>query len=298
MPSPFTRVVILGHTGYIGSHLARRFAERSPDLAVVGRSLPRIDLTTDEGADALRGMLGPGTLLLVCAAIKKQLGDTRDTLRKNLAIVMNLCRVLEEHPIERCVYFSSAAVYGEDIGNTNITEATPVCPTSFYGIGKFTSERLLAKVFATRPDSLLLLRPALVYGPNEARVFYGPSGFLAAAQDRKPITLWGDGTERREFVFIDDVSAVVHALAVGDASGVVNVVTGRSRTFVDALGIVSTLVGATPDVTSRPRSKAQVDHGFDNSRLRRLLPEFAFTSLEEGLRRTFDTARASSGASR
>lgn len=298
MASPFARVVILGHTGYIGSHLVERFAAESPEVEVVGRSLPRIDLTTDEGADALAGMLDPGTLLIVCAAIKKQLGDTRETLQKNLAMVMNLCRTLDAHPVARCVFFSSAAVYGEDIHNTAITEATPVCPTSFYGIGKFTAERLLAKAFAARPETLLLLRPALVYGPNEAGYFYGPSGFLSSVRDGQPITLWGDGTERREFVFIDDLAAAVHALSLGDASGVVNVVTGQSRTFVDALGIAAALTGATPSVTSRPRSKAQVDHGFDNRRLRQLLPGFSFTSLEDGLRRIFDTARVPSGAGR
>ena len=290
MTTPFSRVVILGHTGYIGSHLVRRFAERSPGIEVAGHSLPRIDLTTVEGADMLRGRLGAGTLLIVCAAIKKQLGDTRETLQKNLAIVMNLCRVLEDTPVDRCVFFSSAAVYGEDIQNTNITEATPVCPTSYYGIGKFTAERLLAKSFAARPGALLMLRPALVYGPNESGVFYGPSGFLATARERKPITLWGDGTERREFVFIDDLSAAVHDLSLGSASGVLNVVTGRSRTFVDALGIVRELTGDQFEVTSRPRSKAQVDHGFDNRRLLECLPGFAFTSLEDGMRRTFEAA--------
>lgn len=294
--SRFSRVVILGHSGYIGSHLVRRFNERSPRIDVVGCSFPQIDLTVDAGADAFAGLVGPETLLIVCAAIKKQLGDTRETLQQNLAMVMNLCRVLESAPVERCVFFSSAAVYGEDIENTSITEATPACPTSYYGIGKFTAERLMAKTFAMRPEALLLLRPALVYGPNEPGVFYGPSGFLASAKDGKAITLWGDGTERREFVFIDDLSLLVHALAIGDAAGVVNVVTGQSRTFVDALDIASQIIGARLDVTSRPRSKTKVDHGFDNSLLRRLAPpEFVFTSLEDGLRRTFTASRTPSG---
>lgn len=284
----FSRVLILGHTGYIGGHLVRQFLEHPPAVEVSGRSLPHIDLTTDTGADALGTMLSPGTLLIVCAAIKKQLGDTRETLQKNLAMVMNLCRVLDHTPVERCVFLSSAAVYGEDIGNTAITEATPVCPTSYYGIGKFTAERLLAKTFGARPDALLNLRPALVYGPNESGIFYGPSGFLSATMEQKPITLWGDGTERREFVFIDDLVRIVHALSLSDASGVVNVVSGQSRTFVDALDIVARLVGVKPEVMSRPRSRARADHGFDNTRLRQVIPlGFAFTSLEDGLRRTF-----------
>jgi UDP-glucose 4-epimerase len=296
MASRFTRVLILGHTGYIGSHLAAQFAAGSPAIEVLGRSLPRIDLTTEAGADAVEGMMGPGTLLVVCAAIKKQLGDTRETLNQNLAIVMNLCRILERTPADRCVFFSSAAVYGEDVENTAITEATPVCPTSYYGIGKFTAERLLVKTFASRPDALLILRPALVYGPRESGSFYGPSGFLNAVREGKPITLWGDGTEKREFVFIRDLAMLVHALAIGEASGIVNVVTGQSRTFVDALAIAATLVGRTPEVGSRPRSKAKVDHGFDNALLRRHAPAgFTFTTLEDGMRQVLAEAPSHSG---
>lgn len=295
-PSQPKRILILGHTGYIGSHLATRFAERSPEIAVSGRSLPRIDLTTGEGAGEFAKLIDPETLLIVCAAIKKQLGDTRETLEKNLAIVMNLCKVLEVTPVARCVFFSSAAVYGEDVENAGITEATPVSPTSYYGIGKFTAERLLLKAFAARPETLLTLRPALVYGPNESGTFYGPSGFLKSVRDGKAITLWGDGTERREFVFIDDLVNAVHALALSNASGVVNVVTGNSRTFTDALTIVNRLLGTTAEVTSRARSKAKVDHGFDNSRLRDLLPsDFAFTSLEDGLRQTLAASGTTSG---
>jgi UDP-glucose 4-epimerase len=290
------RLLILGHSGYIGSALVRRFTAGPLSLDIDGRSLPRPDLTVDEDAAALAPLLTPDTIVIVCAAIKKQLGDTRETLAQNLAIATNLCRVLEAHPVGRCVFFSSAAVYGEDIENTAISEATPVCPTSYYGIGKYTAERLFAKAFAARPETLLMLRPALVYGPRERGTFYGPSGFLRAAIAGQPITLWGDGTERREFVFIDDLVEIVHRLTLSDRHGVLNIVSGVSRTFAEAFDVVSSLVGARPTMTSRARSKAKVDHGFDNRLLRDALPDVTFTTLEEGLRRTLAAEQLSAEA--
>jgi len=89
---------------------------------------------------------------------------------------------------------------------------------------------------------------------------------------------------------------VVQRIAEKLPPGVLNVVTGQSRTFVDALEIASTLTGHRPEVSSRPRSKAKVDHGFDNTLLRQHAPAgFTFTMLEDGLRQTLQAAPSAAG---
>jgi UDP-glucose 4-epimerase len=281
------RIILLGHTGYIGSRLAVAFAAAAPDVPVVVRSAaPHFDLTRPESADALAELLHPDGVLVICAAIKKQLGDTPEIFSQNLAIVMNICRAVAARPVRRIVFFSSAAVYGEDVQHGLISESTPVQPTSFYGIGKFAAERLLVRTAQQQPDtSLLILRPALVYGPHEPSYYYGPSGFLGRALEQSPITLWGDGEELREFLFVDDVVALVTRLMFGDASGVLNVVSGTSYTYAQALAAVAALTGRAPALTSRPRTKDKVDHRFDSARLMQVCPGFSFTPMEEGLRR-------------
>jgi len=282
----FSRVLVLGHTGYIGSRLAAAFREMPPPLSVIGGSAPSLDLTASSSVAALEQLLAPDCALVVCAAIKKQLGDTLESLTQNLAMIMNVCRALEAKPVGRVVYFSSAAVYGEDVAHDTITEATPVQPTSLYGIGKFTAERLLLRTVGRQPgSSLLILRPALVYGPHEPGYYYGPSGFLSKARARSPITLWGDGSECREFLYVDDVVEIVRRLTLGGATGVLNVVSGVSRTYLDALDAVAALLGERPVVTSKPRTKEKVDHFFDNAALRRACPEALFTPLSEAMRR-------------
>jgi UDP-glucose 4-epimerase len=283
---PFSRIVLLGHSGYIGSRLADAFRTAAPDVPLVGRSAPSLDLTRPESVAALEDMLDSECALIVCAAIKKQLGDTLEILEQNLAIVSNVCRALAAGPVRRVVFFSSAAVYGEDVRHDVISESTPVQPTSLYGIGKFTAERLLFRVVAQHPGmSLLILRPALVYGPKEPAYYYGPSGFLGKALSQSPITLWGDGGELREFLFVDDVAALTLRLTFADTTGVLNVASGTSYTYAQALQEIATLTGREPAVSSRPRSKDKVDHRFDATRLREVCPGFAFTPLQDGLRR-------------
>jgi UDP-glucose 4-epimerase len=287
------RVVILGHSGYIGSRLAAAFRASGAD--VVGRSVADLDLSGSGSATALEALLDPDDVVIVLAAIKKQLGDTPDVLAQNLGITMNIGRAFAAKRVRRIVFFSSAAVYGEDVPHDVITENTPVEPTSFYGIGKFTAERILLKMTDRSP--LLILRPALVYGPSEPGYYYGPSGFLQKALSHDPITLWGDGTELREFLHVDDVVAVTTRLAESDATGVLNIVSGISYTYQDALKAVALIAGAPPLITSKARTKEKVDHRFDSELLRRACPGFRFTPLDEGLRRTAAAQQAAGARS-
>lgn len=252
---------------------------RASGLEVVGLSPGRFDLT--RSAEDLKPFLNPETAVVMCSAIKRQAGDNLENYEKNVAMAANVSRQLEESPAGRFVYFSSAAVYGEDVENTAITEDTPVEPTSYYGMAKYASERLLLKAAGARTP-LLLLRPATIYGPEEPGRPYGPTGFLRAALAGEKVTLWGDGDEKREFVFIDDACEAVAGLLDHPFCGPLNLVTGRSVSFREVLAAVARIAPA-PMTDSRPRSKRKVDHGFDNTLLRAALPSLKFTPLNDAM---------------
>jgi UDP-glucose 4-epimerase len=289
----FSRIVLLGHTGYIGSRLAAALTAAAPFVPLLGLSAPTLDLTRADSGAALADVLDPGCALVICSAIKKQLGDSLDVCERNLAITLNICRALAARPVQRAVFLSSAAVYGEDVSHGVITEATAVQPTSWYGIAKFASERLLIRAAGERAaSSLLVLRPAQVYGAGESDYYYGPSGFLRKALSRAPITLWGDGQELREFLFVDDVVTLLTRLTLGNTTGLLNIVSGKSYTYAQALDVVATLAGERPALTSRARTKAKVDHRFDAAALLQACPGFTFTGIEEGLRRVAAGAAA------
>lgn len=282
------KIVILGHSGFIGSHLERQISE-SGNWDVIGRSLPDIDLTNPDQASQLSPYFTPETVLVLAAAVKRQFGDTLEAFRQNMAIVENICRLLETCPIKRIIFMSSAAVYGEETENTSISEQTPVNPTSYYGINKYTAERLLKKACAANQQtSLVCLRPPLVYGPGDRGRTYGPSGFSAAALEGTPITLWGDGKELREFIYIKDLCRLIEYLANSEFEGELNVVSGTAYCFADVTTILKRKLPGL-EVNTRPRSKQKADNAFDACRIKSLLPaDFRFTSLEEGLARILE----------
>ncbi|CCQ53630.1 NAD-dependent epimerase/dehydratase family protein [Crocosphaera watsonii] len=287
--SSIKRVIIMGHSGFIGSNLSKFFNNHVRGVEVIGRSLPDFDLTQESDVFSLASLCDQQTAIVMCSAIKRQLGDTLDAFSQNVQMVSNLCRLLEKYPVKRLIYFSSAAVYGEDIHNTNITETTPVHPTSYYGGAKYTSEFLLRKQFSKLPESsLVCLRPATIYGPGDSGSAYSPSGFIRSALNQDTITLWGDGTELREFLFIEDVVKLVDQLTFNEYDGVLNLVSGKSYSFRDILNLISQCLDLELTINSRTRTKAKVDNCFDNSHLPDIFTSFQFTSLKEGIKQTIN----------
>ncbi len=280
-----SKIVILGHSGFIGSHL-EQLLSKSSNWDVIGRSLPDVDITNQDHVSQLIPFFLPDTTLVLAAAVKRQFGDTIEALRQNMLIIENICRLLETYPVRRVIFMSSAAVYGEETENTDISELTPVNPTSYYGINKYTGERLLRKACTeNQQTSLVCLRPPLVYGPNDQGRTYGPSGFATAALDGVPITLWGDGAELREFIYIEDLCRVIEFFADNEFEGELNVVSGISYCFAD---VVTILKGKLPnlEVKTRSRSKQKANNAFNAQKIKSLLPiNFRFTTLEDGVAR-------------
>ena len=276
--------VILGNTGFIGAAIERELRKALPGWTHTGVSRADCDLTAQEQAGRLVPLFTPTTVLIVCSGIKRQFGDTTEIFERNMQMVLNLSRVLERSPVRRIIYLSSAAVYGEERENTAIRESTPIDPGSLYGVAKFASERVLQRTASTIGSTLAVLRPPLVYGKGDSSKGYGPAGFEESILGSREISLWGDGSERREFLYLKDLARIVCALTPMRWSGVLNPVSGNSRTYRDCATIIRELLAGSGSIVERPRSKPKVDHVFDPSEIRSTLPEFHFTSLEDGLR--------------
>ncbi len=284
------KVVILGHTGFIGKHLFNYLRNKYFDLEIIGRAYPQTDLTSPDATKEVSELFDLETTVILLSAVKRQFGDSLKSFNQNLKITTNLCQVLEKRPVHNLIYFSSAAVYGEDIHNITISERTPVCPTSFYGMMKYISERLLWKTFnQSDKSSLIVVRPPTIYGPGDEGDTYGPVKFVNAIIDNSILTLWGDGKELREFVYIDDVIKVIHHIIFSDFEGVLNLACGKSISFLDVLKVVEKIARKSFQINSKPRTKAKVDNAFINDHLIKRIGKIKFTSIPEGVKAMLDS---------
>ena len=89
------RVVILGHSGYVGTHLKSWLASEHSDLETYGLSFPYIDLTDINRLGELPDLLNKETVVVILSGLKKQFGDSLDIFNQNIAMVTNVCRTLD-----------------------------------------------------------------------------------------------------------------------------------------------------------------------------------------------------------
>lgn len=277
-------VLILGHTGFIGGRICQELSS-CRERSVIGLSSREIDLSNEASIAGLASICGPTTTLIVCSGIKRQFGDTIDIFHRNLQMIGNLSRFLALNPIAHLIFISSAAVYGENNHNTIIRESTSIDPQTYYGLGKYSSERLL-EISLDRQNidtPFAILRLPLIYGEGDSSNGYGPADFVSRIASGKPIDLWGDGRELREFVFVDDVARLVKEVIRIRFNGILNVASGMSFSYRDIINTLSDIIYAPIPTEFRERTRPRVDHIFDPSRLFTFFPDFKFSLLKDGL---------------
>jgi len=280
------KIIILGDSGFIGSHLKIFLTKQALDLEIIGLSSQDVDLTDAQQVSQLSQIFDHNCAIIMCSMLKKELGDDLQVYIRNMQMIYNLAQLLENKKIAKFIYFSSAAVYGEDIENLSIDEETAINPRTYYGMAKFSSECILSKIFESEPQKLLILRPPAIYGPGDRTKSYGPAGFIDKILNQEVITLWGDGREKREFIYIDDVSELVTKLLLINYSGVINIASGCSSSFQQIIDYIANLTDQEPRLTNRPRSKEKVDHGFSSKLIQQIMPDFIFTTLKDGVAST------------
>jgi UDP-glucose 4-epimerase len=268
-------VIIIGGNGFIGEHLSRALRKDT----VFSMDYPKPDLLNLEMTRLfLTPLLTPKSIVIFLSCIKKESGDSEETYQKNIMMMASFCQVLKNHPVKKLIYFSSAAVYGEDKQNLNITENSRLRPSSHYGYAKMNSEKRLKSIMK---KGLVILRPPVIYGLGERTISYSPSGFLKKALAKEHILRWGDGKEKRGFIYIDDVVKIVKKLIHNDFEGVLNLANEESYTFDKAIDLISYHLPVK--VVTKPRTKPLVHHNFNNTKFKKTFPKFRFTTLKEGI---------------
>ncbi len=284
MMTSLSRVVVLGASGFVGRRLADELERQGHE--VIGHSSKSLELTRPEAFATLDGVVGPETILVFASALTPDKGQNIATLMTNLQMAANVSRYLEAHPVGRCVYVSSDAVYGFDFNP--VTETTPIAPGSYYALAKYAGERMLEYVAATKGLPLLSLRIAGVYGPGDPHSAYGPNAFARSLARDRAIRLFGNGEEERDHIYVEDVARMMVALMRAGATGLFNVATGEARSFAEVAQTIRGLVPYEFAVTSVPRKGPVTHRRYDTTRLQRAVPGFPFTPFKEGLRATLD----------
>ncbi|MBA2686668.1 MAG: NAD-dependent epimerase/dehydratase family protein [Gemmatimonadaceae bacterium] len=276
-PSKPSRVVVLGTNGFVGGAIAKRLQTDNVDVIPITRR--EVDLLEADAGDRLASLLSPEDVFVAASAIAPCVNSTM--LVQNTVIMRAITDALSKQPVAHVLNVSSDAVYADS--TEPLTELSFRSPESIHGAMHFARE-LLFRNTVTAP--LVSLRPTLIYGPSDPHNGYGPNRFIRLAKQGSPITLFGNGEERRDHVFIDDAAELAVRLIYMRSCGEINIATGMVHSFRDIAEKVVALSGGSVAINTVPRVGEMPHNGFrpfDPGGTSAAFPDFSYTSFDDGL---------------
>jgi nucleoside-diphosphate-sugar epimerase len=276
-PVKSTRAVIIGAGGFVGGAICKRLAANGVNASALTRK--QLDLLSDGAAEKLANMLQPQDSVVMVSAVAPV--KTASMLMQNMRMAEAVCAALTTNPVSHLVYISSDAVYADDANPVN--ESSYSAPSTLHGMMHAARELMLRSSTAV---PVAMLRPTLIYGANDPHNGYGPNRFRRQAEKREPITIFGDGEERRDHILVDDVAALVELILAHRSHGALNAVTGVSTSFSDIAHMVAAQFSNLVPVKSVPRPGPRphlLHRFFDITDCLKAFPNFRCTSLADGL---------------
>lgn len=269
------RLVVLGATGFVGSHVVERATQAGWE--VVALSSRDVDLADPAGSLALAAVLQDGDTVVHAAAVVPS--KSADDVSRNLLMTQALVDALADITVAQLVVVSSDAVYGSESG---VVDETSACaPDSLHGVMSLAREMVCAEVSA---PVLTLVRPAAIYGHGDTHNSYGPNRFARQALDSGEITVFGAGEATRDHVAIGDVADVIVRSVATRQAGIVNVASGQSVSFSDLAGLVREAAPAGTTVVVAGSESSPTFRTYDISGLARRFPDLVPTGPAEGVR--------------
>jgi UDP-glucose 4-epimerase len=295
-------VLIIGGNGFIGSHLIDHLIERGYKVRVFDIShekfrspLPNVDYRLsklDNIPDLYEAMLGIDIVFHLASASVPSTSnvDQISDVNNNLIPTLNILNLMNRLGIKKLVYFSSGgAVYG----NTEpglINEDVPLNPISSYGIVKASIEHYIHLYRRLYNLDFLIVRPSNPYGPRQGHfIAQGViSTFLRKVSQDEELSVFGDGTATKDYIYIKDFVTILTKLIEVNAEGVFNLGSGTGKSINDIIEEVNATTGHVSKVNYTPQKSYDVSHFIlDISKLKSTIGEFTFTELKDGIAETW-----------
>jgi len=307
-----TSVLVTGGAGFIGSHVADAYLAAGYSVTVLddlstGRreNVPPAArfLRADVGSTEARDLLADGgfTVLNHHAAqmdVRVSVTDPALDARINLLGLLNLLEGARRGGVRRVVFASSGGVVYDERGRLPHREEAGKLPVSPYGVSKMASEYYLVAYAGLYRLEVVSLRYANVYGPRQNP--HGEAGVVAIFGSRvragKPLTVFGNGEQTRDYVFVEDVARANLAATRAPVSApesidsaAFNVGTGVETSVNQLARLMLEVAARTVPITREPaRAGELLRSALDCAKAARAWDWRPAVSLTQGLKRTYD----------
>ena len=310
VPLQSRKVLVTGGAGFIGSELVRQLAARDYRVRIVdnlvnGRRENLQDIlgvSVELAVADIRDQRAIAPLLrdvdiifhLACLGVRHSIHSPSENHEVNATATLQLLQAARAEGVQRFVYVSSSEVYGT-ARTAPISEEHPTFPMTVYGAAKLAGECYTRAFWETNKYPTVVVRPFNAYGPRCHHE--GDSGevipkFMLRCLAGKPMVLFGDGTQTRDFTFVSDTSAGIIAAGFSDSAigQTINLGSGKEIQILQLARTVAEIAGrpdsAITHVESRPGDVLRLLA--DSSKARALLNFQPTVALHDGLARLRD----------
>ena len=304
------RVLITGGAGFIGSHLAlalqKRAAVRIVDNLRTGdcRRLEgsNVDFVQASVLDtaALRSAMSGADLVFHLAAmvgVQESMDNPRGCIETNVIGTFNVLEAAADARVRKLVFASSAAIYGDDPA-VPTSETTSPSSKSPYAMTKLDGEYLCEMFLREKRLKTATLRFFNVFGPGQDPASPYAAAiptFLRRAMCGEDVTIFGDGEQTRDFVYVKDiVSSLLFVAENNDLTGAFNCGYGHQTTINEIARRILELTQSESRLIHLPARSGDVRHSCASTEKLRAFGWRPVTGLEEGLRDTIEALRRES----
>jgi GDP-L-fucose synthase len=304
MKYPYRRLFVAGHQGMVGAAVCRIVQARFPEVELVLRSRSELDLCDPSEVEGFFRATRPDAVIFAAAKVGGILANASfpvEFLSQNARMAINAIESAYRNGVTRFLFLGSTCIYPKHAPQPLVEPSLLSSPlestNEAYALAKIVGLKLCQyyrKQFGVIYHSAM---PTNLYGPGDN---YHPEyshvipGLLRRIHDAKvqalpSVTLWGTGTPRREFLYVDDLAeALLHLICLDSPPDWINVGTGKEIAILELAKTIATTVGFKGDFnldSSKP----------DGTPLKRTDPSLIFstgwrpeTHLEDGLKKTYE----------
>lgn len=306
------KVFITGGAGFIGSHLADRLLEVGAEVRILDdlSTGKRENLPDHDALEFIEGDIRDTEMVSRClegidavvhlaaiASVQASIDDPIRTHQVNFDGTLNLLEASRRTGIKRFLYACSAAVYG-DAASVPVSENVALNPLSPYAVDKLTGEYYLLHYHRKHGLAATSFRFFNIYGPRQdpSSPYSGViSIFVSRLQRNRPVTLFGDGSQTRDFVYVADLADLLARTVYGldGVGGVFNVGTGMRYSLLQLLDYLEKLSGKKIVRQHEAARLGDIQHSCaDVSRLKRVFGSAPATPFDQGLKKLLESLNA------
>jgi GDP-L-fucose synthase len=296
------RVWVTGHRGTVGSAICRRLASEPCDVITIDKA--DLDLRRQADVESWFAATRPDVVILSAATvggIGPNFAHPADFIYNNLAIQNAVIPAAHHYEAKKLIFLGSSCIYPRSAPQPFQETALlsgPLEPTNqWYATAKIAGVKMCQAFRSQHGCDFISVMPSNIYGPGDN--FHPENSHAAAALLRKiheaktsgrdEVTVWGSGTPRREWLFVDDLAdAIVFLLRYYSAADPINIGSGQEVTIRELATSIARIVGYPGRLTfDKSRPDGMPRKIVDTSRLR-TLGWTAPTTLEIGLAKTYE----------